>query len=266
MSRPAESDRAAPERGRAPGTRGIDRPAPERLRARHDAPQPPSEAAPSPAPTKQRHDQRRSAMTPTFDLQGHRGARGLLPENTIPAFLLAVELGVTTVELDVVVTRDRRLVASHDPWFDPRICSPPDGRPVAEADRERLAIYRLDYDDVAAFDCGRRGHPDSRGSGRSPCPSRSSRTPSARSRHASGSWAARRSGTTSRRRAGRNGTARSRRRRRSSCGCCTTSSRPWECWRGRSCSRSTCGRCRCSGRWIRAWRRRCWWKRGTARR
>lgn len=99
-------------------------------------------------------------MTPTFDLQGHRGARGLLPENTIPAFLLAVELGVTTVELDVVVTRDRRLVVSHDPWFDPRICSHPDGRPVTEADRERFAIYRLDYDDVAAFDCGRRGHPD----------------------------------------------------------------------------------------------------------
>lgn len=99
-------------------------------------------------------------MPPIFDLQGHRGARGLLPENTIPAFLLAVELGVTTVELDVVVTRDRRLVASHDPWFDPRICSHPDGRLVTEADRERLAIYRLDYDDVAAFDCGRRGHPD----------------------------------------------------------------------------------------------------------
>ena len=99
-------------------------------------------------------------MPSTFDLQGHRGARGLLPENTIPAFLLAVELGVTTVELDVVVTRDRRLVASHDPWFDPRICSHPDGRLVTEADRERLAIYRLDYDDVAAFDCGRRGHPD----------------------------------------------------------------------------------------------------------
>lgn len=99
-------------------------------------------------------------MTPTFDLQGHRGARGLLPENTIPAFLLAIELGVTTVELDVVVTRDHRLVASHDPWFDPRFCTRPDGRPVSEADRERFPIYRLDYEYVAAFDCGRRGHPD----------------------------------------------------------------------------------------------------------
>src|SRR5690606_38437358 len=77
-----------------------------------------------------------------------------------PACHRAVDLGVTSVELDVVVTRDRRLAASHDPLFDPRICSHPDGRLVTAADRERLAIYRLDYDDVAAFDCGRRGHPD----------------------------------------------------------------------------------------------------------
>jgi glycerophosphoryl diester phosphodiesterase len=45
---------------------------------------------------------------PKFDIQGHRGARGLLPENTIPAFIKALELGVTTIELDVVITKDKK--------------------------------------------------------------------------------------------------------------------------------------------------------------
>ena len=79
-----------------------------------------------------------------FDLQGHRGARGLLPENTIPAFLKALELGVDTVELDTVVTRDRKIVVSHDPWFDHRISTRPDGRPVRRWERRRFAIFALD--------------------------------------------------------------------------------------------------------------------------
>ncbi len=57
----------------------------------------------------------------SIDLQGHRGARGLLPENTLPAFELALKLGVTTLELDVVATRDGVLVISHDPALNPDI-------------------------------------------------------------------------------------------------------------------------------------------------
>ena len=49
-----------------------------------------------------------------FDLQGHRGARGLAPENTLPAFAAALSLGVTTLELDVGVTRDGVVVVSHE--------------------------------------------------------------------------------------------------------------------------------------------------------
>ena len=49
-----------------------------------------------------------------FDLQGHRGARGLMPENTLPAFALALEIGVSTLELDLAVTRDREVVVMHD--------------------------------------------------------------------------------------------------------------------------------------------------------
>jgi adenylyltransferase/sulfurtransferase len=61
-----------------------------------------------------------SAQT-TIDLQGHRGARGLAPENTLPGFALAMKLGVTTLELDVVATRDGVLVISHDPALNPDI-------------------------------------------------------------------------------------------------------------------------------------------------
>ena len=52
-----------------------------------------------------------------FDLQGHRGCRGLMPENTIPAMLYAMDLGVTTLELDVVISADGKVVVSHEPWI-----------------------------------------------------------------------------------------------------------------------------------------------------
>jgi glycerophosphoryl diester phosphodiesterase len=52
---------------------------------------------------------------PAFDLQGHRGARGLAPENTPAAFSRALEIGVTTLELDASMTRDHQVVVSHDP-------------------------------------------------------------------------------------------------------------------------------------------------------
>ncbi len=63
-----------------------------------------------------------------FDLQGHRGARGLAPENTLPAFERALAIGVHTLELDVAVTQDGVLVISHDPRLNPDITRAPDGR------------------------------------------------------------------------------------------------------------------------------------------
>ena len=54
-------------------------------------------------------------MISPFDIQGHRGARGLAPENTLPAFKVALELGVTTLELDTVISADHEVVVSHDP-------------------------------------------------------------------------------------------------------------------------------------------------------
>jgi glycerophosphoryl diester phosphodiesterase len=62
-----------------------------------------------------------------FDLEGHRGARGLAPENTLAAFRKALELGVTTIETDMAVTRDDVIVISHDPFLNPDLVRDPEG-------------------------------------------------------------------------------------------------------------------------------------------
>lgn len=93
---------------------------------------------------------------PKFDVQGHRGARGLMPENTIPAFLLAVDLGVTTLELDVVVTKDKKLVVSHEPWISTAICLDSSGNSFQTKDEKKFNIYQLTYDEVSKYDCGLR--------------------------------------------------------------------------------------------------------------
>ena len=92
-----------------------------------------------------------------FDVQGHRGARGLAPENSLPAFRRALELGVTTLELDTVVSADSQVVVSHDPVMSDVFCTHPDGRPVQP--NEEVFIFDLPYAEVARFDCGSRPNP-----------------------------------------------------------------------------------------------------------
>ena len=95
-----------------------------------------------------------------FDLQGHRGARGLVPENTIPAFRRALELGVTTLEMDVVISKDGQVVVSHEPWMSHEICSLPSGAPIAEEEARSHNLYRMTYAEIEQYDCGQRRHPD----------------------------------------------------------------------------------------------------------
>ena len=95
-----------------------------------------------------------------FDLQGHRGARGLAPENTIPAFRRALELGVTTLEMDVGISGDGQVVVSHEPWMSHEICACPSGEPVPEPRAREHTLYRMPYAEIEQYDCGRRRHPD----------------------------------------------------------------------------------------------------------
>lgn len=93
-----------------------------------------------------------------FDIQGHRGARGLMPENTIPAFTKAIEIGVDTLELDVVVSRDNRLVVSHDPWFSSEISLDKDGNPIPADKQMEFNLFKMNYAEIKSFDVGSLGN------------------------------------------------------------------------------------------------------------
>jgi glycerophosphoryl diester phosphodiesterase len=95
---------------------------------------------------------------PKFDLQGHRGARGLKPENTIPGFLLALDTGVTTLEMDLAVTKDKQLILSHEPWMAASICLKADNSSISAREEKKLNIFRMTYDEVTRFDCGSKGN------------------------------------------------------------------------------------------------------------
>jgi len=87
-----------------------------------------------------------------LDLQGHRGARGLAPENTLPAFERALALGVTTLELDVGMTKDGVLVISHDPFLNPDLARDASGRFL---EQRGPAIHSLTWAELQAYDVGR---------------------------------------------------------------------------------------------------------------
>jgi len=87
-----------------------------------------------------------------LDIQGHRGARGLMPENTLPAFARALEIGVTTLELDCGVTRDGAVVVSHDSALNSDITRGPDGRWL---DRPGPLISTLTFGQLRDYDVGR---------------------------------------------------------------------------------------------------------------
>ncbi len=87
-----------------------------------------------------------------FDAQGHRGARGLVPENTLPSFSAALRLGMNTLELDVGITRDGIMVVSHDPRLNPALTRDRDGRWLT---RPTPAIRSLTYAQLGSYDVGR---------------------------------------------------------------------------------------------------------------
>lgn len=100
------------------------------------------------------------APPPGFDWQGHRGCRGLMPENSVPAFLHALRFPeVGTLELDLAVSKDKQLIVSHEPWFNPAICRLPNGDSIPSGQAERWLIYQYTAEEISAFDCGSWGNP-----------------------------------------------------------------------------------------------------------
>lgn len=92
-----------------------------------------------------------SDTAPLIQVQGHRGARAMRPENTLPAFEYAIAVGVDVLELDLAVTSDGVLVVSHDQEMNRKICQGPEGE---------TAIHKLTLAQVREWDCGTLQNPD----------------------------------------------------------------------------------------------------------
>ena len=94
-----------------------------------------------------------------FDKQGHRGCRGLMPENTIPAMLHALDLGVTTLEMDVCITKDKKVIVSHDAYFSHDITTKADRTFIEEKDEKSYKLYNMTYEETQQYDVGMKPHP-----------------------------------------------------------------------------------------------------------
>jgi glycerophosphoryl diester phosphodiesterase len=97
------------------------------------------------------------SQEPTTKYFGHRGCRGLMPENSIQSFQKAIDLGVDGIELDVVVNKDKQLVISHEPYFQSSFCLDPQGNSIKN--EKQWNIYNLTQDEINQFDCGSKPHP-----------------------------------------------------------------------------------------------------------
>jgi glycerophosphoryl diester phosphodiesterase len=91
-----------------------------------------------------------------FIWQGHRGCRGIYPENTIEAMVKALDYPITTLEMDVVISKDRQVVVSHEPWMSPEICTHPEGKKIND---KEYNIFQMSYEEIKKFDCAMKPHP-----------------------------------------------------------------------------------------------------------
>ena len=92
------------------------------------------------------------------EVEAHRGGMGLYPEETLAAMLNAVKLGVNTLEMDLCITQDKKVILSHDRYFHPRYSSHPDGTPVVSGE-PKTWLYELPYSEVVKWDVGNRFNP-----------------------------------------------------------------------------------------------------------
>lgn len=94
-----------------------------------------------------------------FDKQGHRGCRGLMPENTIAAMIKAIDLGVTTIEMDASISKDQQVFLSHEPFFNHEISTQPNGQAIEASQEKSFNMYQMDYVQIRKYDVGLKPHP-----------------------------------------------------------------------------------------------------------
>lgn len=93
-----------------------------------------------------------------FDVQGHRGARGIMPENTIPGMIKALDLGATTLQMEIVISKDKQAVVSQEPYFNHEFSLTPNGKTISLAEEKKYNIFKMDYAEVKKFDVGSKVH------------------------------------------------------------------------------------------------------------
>ncbi|MCX2450656.1 glycerophosphodiester phosphodiesterase family protein [Pedobacter sp. PLR] len=93
-----------------------------------------------------------------FDLQGQRGARGIMPENTIQGMIKALDLGVNTLVMNAVISKDKQVVLSQEPYFNAEISLKPDGKAISLKDQKKYNIYKMNYEEIKKFDVGSKIH------------------------------------------------------------------------------------------------------------
>ena len=96
---------------------------------------------------------------PKFDKQAHRGGRGVMPENTIEAMVDALGTSITTLEMDVVITKDKQVILSHEPFFNHEITLTASGDTIDITKEKSLNIYQMNYAEVKKYDVGMKRHP-----------------------------------------------------------------------------------------------------------
>lgn len=95
-----------------------------------------------------------------FDTQAHRGGRGIMPENTIAAMLDAIDRGVTTLEMDLQLSKDGQVIVSHDPTFNANFATTPEGNTLTSAAAKKIVLHQLSYDSIAKYDVGLKFNPE----------------------------------------------------------------------------------------------------------
>ena len=96
-------------------------------------------------------------MNKEINYQGHRGCRGLMPENTIPAFKKALDFDIGTLEMDVVISKDKKVVVSHEPFMNAEIALDPKGNKIRDGLDHN--IYRMNFANISKYDVGSIPHP-----------------------------------------------------------------------------------------------------------
>ncbi|REC78496.1 glycerophosphodiester phosphodiesterase [Chryseobacterium elymi] len=90
----------------------------------------------------------------SFDKQAHRGGKSLYPENTIPAMKNALKMNVTTLEMDLAITKDKKVILSHDAFLSPELVTKPDGTYIPKDSGFYYKIYDMPYAKIQTFDVG----------------------------------------------------------------------------------------------------------------